>query len=63
MDILRFVAGQRHSKSERFYLVATAIKHHVLAVGVGGVFQGRGQVWGHGGYARAGWVRSAGRGD
>ena len=26
MDILRFVAGQRHSKNERFYMIATAIK-------------------------------------
>jgi ribose transport system substrate-binding protein len=26
MDILRFVAGQRHSKNERYYMIATAIK-------------------------------------
>ena len=26
MNILRFVAGQRHSKNERFYMIATAIK-------------------------------------
>jgi ribose transport system substrate-binding protein len=26
MNILRFVAGQRHSKNERYYMIATAIK-------------------------------------